>query len=109
MSVTNDIELLKLAAKAASIAAESHYGCGEARCLIQPASIMYWNPLRSDANAFRLANALLLTVVHTEISVIIKHNKYSQEWVIEESNKYKNALVRRAIVVAAVTIADFVK
>ena len=109
MSVTNDIDLLKVAAKAAGIAAEYHYGCGEALCLIQPAASLYWNPLRSDADAFRLASTLLLTVVHTDKSVIIKNDNYSKEWVIEESNKDRNALARRGIVVAAVTIADIVK
>lgn len=109
INTTPDIELLKLAAKAAGIAAEYHYGCGEALCLIQPAESLYWNPLRSDANAFKLASTLLLTVVHTDKSVIVKNDKYYKEWVIEELNQDRNTLARRGIVSAAAAIADIVK
>ena len=66
---TTDVELLMAAAKAAGIEAEWHHGCGDALHLTAPdATAIYWNPLRDDGQAFRLANALRLTVYHARMA-----------------------------------------
>ena len=107
---TTDVELLMAAAKAAGIEAEWHHGCGDALHLTAPdATAIYWNPLRDDGQAFRLANALLLTVYHAELAVIVKHKQYSWEWMgegVNEDHGDRNALARRVIVRAAAAMAE---
>lgn len=108
--MTTDIELLKAAAKAACIQAEWHYGCGDALHLTAPdATEIYWNPLRDDGQAFRLATALKLTIYHSELAVIAKHKQYSWEWMGEGVNEDagdRNASTRRVIVRAAAAMAE---
>ena len=107
--MTSDIELLLAAAKVAGIEAEYHYGCGEALCLIQPSTTLYWNPLRDDAQAFQLANALMLIIHHAELTVVVNHKSNPGEWVWEDVNVAhkcdRNSAARRAIVRAAAAIA----
>lgn len=108
--MATDVELLMAAAKAAGIEAEWHHGCGDALHLTAPdAAAIYWNPLRDDGQAFRLANALRLTVYHTELAVIVKHKQYSWEWMgegVNEDHGDRDASARRAIVRAAAAMAD---
>ena len=108
--MATDIELLQAAAQAAGIKAEWHHGCGDALHLTAPdATAIYWNPLRDDGQAFRLANALRLTVYHAELAVIVKHRQYSWEWMgegVNEDTGDRNASARRAIVRAAAAMAD---
>jgi hypothetical protein len=111
--MATDIDLLKAAAKAAGIEAEWHYGCGDALHLTATdAPTIYWNPLRDDGQAFRLANALRLTVYHAELAVVVRHKQHSWECTWElmgesenENNMDRNALTRRAIVRAAAAMA----
>lgn len=104
----NDIELLLAAAKAAGIECERSNGCGDAlRLIAQDAQAIYWNPLRNDGDAFRLANALRLTVCHEDLAVVVKHKLYSWEWMgegVHETDGDRNASARRAIVRAAATM-----
>lgn len=106
--MSTDRELLELAAKAAGVEVEWHRGCGDALHLNAPnATAIYWNPLRDDGQAFRLANALRLTVYHAELAVIVKHKQYSWEWMgeyVNEDHGDRNASARRAIVRAAAAI-----
>lgn len=110
--MTTDVELLQAAAKAAGIEAEWRHGCGDALCLTVPdatATSIYWNPLRDDGQAFRLANALRLTVYHAELAVVVKHKQYSWEWMgegVNEDTGDRNASARRAIVRAAAAMAE---
>jgi hypothetical protein len=105
-----DLELLKLAAKSAGIQYEWHNGCGEALKLTAPnATAIYWNPLRDDGDAFRLANALRLTVYHAELAVVVKHKQYSWEWLgecVNEDTGDRNASARRAIVRSAAAMVE---
>lgn len=104
----SDRELLELAAKAAGIQCEWHLGCGDALCLTaKEASSIYWNPLRDDGDAFRLAAALRLTIYHDDLSVVIKHKRYSWDWLgemINEDSGDRASATRRAIVRAAAAI-----
>ena len=108
MQLDTDREILEMAAKAAGVAATWHYGCGDALYLTLPdAAAIYWNPLRDDGQAFRLANALRLTVYHVDLAVIVKHKQYSWEWmgeIVHEDTGDRNASARRAIVRAAAEI-----
>ena len=108
--MTTEVELLMAAAKAAGIEAEWHHGCGDALHLTAPdATAIYWNPLRDDGQAFRLANSLRLTVYHAELAVIVKHKQYSWEWMgegVNEDHGDRNASARRAIVRAAAAMAE---
>ena len=104
-----DRELLELAAKAAGIECEWHNGCGDALYLTAPdAQRIFWNPLRDDGDAFRLATALMLTIYHAELAVIVKHKQYSWEWMgegVHETDGDRNASTRRVIVKAAAAMA----
>ena len=104
-----DVELLQAAAKAAGIEAEWHHGCGDALHLTAPdATAIFWNPLRDDGQAFRLACSLRLTIYHTKLAVIAKHKQYSWEWmgeVVAEDTGDRNASARRVIVRAAAAMA----
>lgn len=104
-----DIELLQAAAKAAFIECEWHHGCGDALHMTAPdATAIYWNPLRDDRDAFRLANALKLNIYHIERAVIVKHKQYLWEWMVEGVHKTdgdRDAATRRVIVLAAAAIA----
>ena len=105
-----DVELLQAAAKAAGIEAEWNQGCGDALHLTAPdATAIYWNPLRDDGQAFRLACALRLTIYHAELAVIVKHKQYSWEWMgegVSEDTGDRNASARRVIVRAAAAMAE---
>ena len=66
-----------------------------------------WDPLNDDGDALRLAVSLRLTVYHDDLAVIIKHKRYSWEWLgemINEDNGDRDAATRRAIVRAAAEI-----
>jgi len=111
--MNEDRELLELAALAAGIQYEWHQGCGEALHLTaQDATAIYWNPLRDDGDAFRLAAFLRLTVYHDVLAVIVKHKQYSWEWMgemVDEDCGDRNAATRRAIVRAAAEIGKQMK
>ncbi len=67
-----DVELLQAAAKAAGIEAEWNHGCGNALHLTAPdATAIYWNPLRSDADALALA-------VRLEMDVFVHAGKWTE-------------------------------
>lgn len=108
--MSTDVELLMAAAKAAGIDAEWYHGCGDALHLTAPdATAIYWNPLRDDGQAFRLANALHLNVYHAELAVVVKYKQYSWEWMGEGVNEDygdRNTSARRAIVRAAAAMVD---
>ena len=108
--MTTDIELLQAAAKSAGVEYEWHHGCGDALHLTAPgATAIYWNPLRDDGQAFRLANTLRLTVYHADLAVVVKHKQYSWEWMgegVNEDTGDRNASARRAIVRAAAAMTN---
>ena len=98
-----DRELIELAAKAAGIDGIA----------TQPFEGLYlsgngaWNPLESDYDAFRLAVKLQLAISHAELSVVIRHKRYSWEWMgemVNEDNGDRYAATRRAITRAAAEI-----
>lgn len=105
-----DRELLELAAKAAGINYDWLPGCGDALHLTNlDATRIYWNPLKDDADAFRLSTFLRLTVYHDELAVIVKHKRYSWEWMgemVNEDNGDRNEAARRVIVRAAAAIGQ---
>jgi len=107
--MATDIELLQAAAKAAGLECEWHPGCGDALHLTAPdATAIYWNPLRNDSDAFRLANTLRLSIYHAELAVIAKHKQYSWEWMgegVNEDHGDRDAATRRVIVRAAAAMA----
>ncbi len=104
-----DIELLKAAADVVGLQYEWHPGCGNALHLTAPdAQAIYWNPLKDDGDAFRLANALRLNIYHAELAVLVKHKQYSWEWMgegVNEDHGDRNASTRRVIVRAAAAMA----
>ena len=68
---------------------------------------IFWNPLTDDADAFRLANKVQLTVYHAELAVVIKHKQYSWDWLgegVNEDTGDRDASTRRAITRAAAQI-----
>lgn len=104
-----DVELLQAAAKAAGIEAEWYRGCGDALHLTaSDTTAIYWNPLRDDGQAFRLANALRLAVYHTEAVVSVKNTRSGERMgeFVNEGTGDRNASARRAIVRAAAAMAE---
>ena len=115
-----DRELLELAAKAADIAIEyraasrSNIGSSLTKFVVTAwhgpflgGTDVSWNPLTDDGDAFRLANALHLTVYHAELAVVVKHKQYSWEWMgegVNEDTGDRNASARRIITRAAAEI-----
>ena len=70
--MTKDVELMQAAARAAGIEAEWHHGCGDALHLTAHAApAIYWNPLRSDADALALA-------VRLEMDVFVRAGKWTE-------------------------------
>ena len=64
--MTTDVELLMAAAKAAGIEADWHHGCGDALHLTAPdETAIYWNPLRSDADALAKTGLALTCLKHS--------------------------------------------
>jgi len=106
----SDLELLKAAAAAAGIEYELHNGCGDALCLTsREAKSLYWNPLRDDGDAFRLAAHLRLTIYHVELAVIAKHKQYAWDWMgegVAEDGGDRLAATRRVIVRAAAAMRE---
>lgn len=104
-----DIELLKAAANVLGLKYEWHHGCGDALHLTATdATAIYWNPLRNDCDAFRMANALRLSIYHADLAVIAKHKQYSWEWMgegVNEDQGDRDAATRRVIVRAAAAMA----
>lgn len=113
-----DRELLELAAKAAGYDVRWHEAW---QCFVHvgPHNItnpptmagqrMVWAPLYDDGDALRLAVALRLTIYHDELAVIIKHKRYSWEWMgemVDEDSGDRNSATRRAIVRAAAAIGE---
>lgn len=102
--MTDDRELLELAAKAAGIQYTiSENGAFLIAPYTNPLAKVSWNPLTDDGDAFRLAVKLRMSVKNTEIraSVIVEHG-----WVVttEPHNNDPLAATRRAIVRAAAEI-----
>ena len=108
--MTTDRELVQAAADVLGLEYEWHHGCGNAVQLTgKDARTLYWNPLACDADAFRLANALRLSIYHAELAVIAKHKQYSWEWMgegINEDHGDRDAATRRVIVRAAAAMAE---
>lgn len=104
-----DRELLEFAAKAAGIEIDWDGG----RALVVQMfrghlkNWVDWDPLTDDGDALRLAVKLRLTIYHDELAVIIKHKRYSWEWMgemVSEDGGDRNSATRRAIVRAAAEI-----
>jgi hypothetical protein len=101
----DDIGMLKAAADALGLQYEWHHGCGDALHLTaSDATAIYWNPLRSDADALALA-------VRMEMDVFVRAGRWS-EAVRPMGPACKEphagdplAATRRAIVRAAVEVA----
>lgn len=73
-----DIELLKLAAKAAGIQYEWHPGCGDALCLTAPdATALFWNPLANCEDAFKLMVQLGISLTIETIPHAVYVNAYT--------------------------------
>ena len=111
-----DMELLKLAAKAAGIELKGVGGLGDGlRHLMDNSTKRIWNPLADDGDALRLAVKLKLSVDtdwynsdacwYTEKTIVT-----STESVEEESHDNDHyAATRRAIVRAAASIGKAMK
>lgn len=108
--MNTDRELIEAAARVAGIEYEWDSGCGDAlRLTGKGAKAIYWNPLRDDGDAFRLASILRLTVHHHELAVVIRHKQYSFEWIgemVDADTGDRNASARKAIVRAAVAMRN---
>jgi len=99
----NDRELLELAAKAAGIDVN-----GAMRADWLNGHSTYWNPLKDDGDALRLAVQLCLYVTVGPLASAASwppHGAWLQE-VIEAHGLDRNAATRRAIVRAAAAIAE---
>ncbi len=101
----DDVCMLKAAADALGLQYEWHHGCGDALHLTAPdATAIYWNPLRSDADALALA-------VRMEMDVFVRSGRWSEAVrplgpaCKEPHNGDPLAATRRAIVRAAVEVA----
>lgn len=104
---TTDRELLMKAAKAAGIEYEWHHGCGDALHLTAPdATAIYWNPLRDDGDAFRLAVALHMTVRCYMGSTVAQIGTPGQPNAYQEVTNHADpaAATRRAITRAAAEV-----
>jgi len=104
-----DRELLELAAKAAEIEYEWHYGCGDALHLTAPsATAIYWNPLTDDGDALRLAVKLGICIVSNFDGdrVVADAGEFSQHHVCQMFEGDKFAATRRAIVRAAAEMGE---
>lgn len=108
----SDIELLKLAAKAAGIEFEWSIGCGNALHLTATdATAIYWNPLSDDGDAMRLAVKLNLFVVveGDQEDDSRRRTQAGHRSVGSKSQNHGNdpcAATRRAIVRAAAAIGE---
>ena len=96
-----DIALLMAAADAIGLQYEWHHGCGDALHLTAPeATAIYWNPLRSDADALALA-------VQMDMDVFVRAGRWTEAVrpmgpaCKEPHNGDPLAATRRAIVRAA--------
>lgn len=101
----DDFGMLKAAADALGLQYEWHHGCGDALHLTAPdATAIYWNPLRSDADALALA-------VRMEMDVFVRAGRWSEAVrpmgpaCKEPHDGDPLAATRRAIVRAAVEVA----
>lgn len=101
-------EMLEMAAKAAGYAVQFIDGSDVGRWKPSARSErIFWNPLADDGDAFRLATRLLLTIYHAEMAVIVKHKRYSWEWmgeVVNEDTGDLDASARLVITRAAAEI-----
>lgn len=101
----DDIGMLRAAANAIGLRHEWHHGCGDALHLTAPdATAIYWNPLRSDADALALA-------VRMEMDVFVRAGRWTEAVrpmgpaCKEPHHGDPLAATRRAIVRAAVEVA----
>lgn len=109
MQGKTDRELLELAARAAGYAVYFQEESSLAARWKPSSGVhrVFWNPLSEDGDAFRLSSDLKLTIYHDDLAVIIKHKRYSWEWLgemINEDNEDRLEATRRAIVRAAAEI-----
>lgn len=113
----SDKELLMLAAKAAGLPVhESTDGTLQARPILalthyvmgQPYGEYEWNPLRGDADAFRLAAKLMMSVEISEHeeSTYAYAGKVPRVYACEMWRGDKEAATRRAITRAAASLAQ---
>lgn len=107
--ITDDRELLELAAKAAGIPLKPDFA---ERYDYYMADRLMWNPLTNDGDALRLAVKLNLAVVvnetvdKNETKIWIGHTGC---WLIEPHNNDPYSATRRAIVRAAAEIGKELK
>ena len=102
----DDIGMLMAAADALGLQYEWHHGCGDALHLTaSDAKAIYWNPLRSDADALALA-------VSMEMDVFVRAGRWTEAVrpmgpaCKEPHDGDPLAATRRAIVRAAAESAD---
>ena len=107
MNELTELELLQLAAKAASI--ELSPLC--TRWDDAKAEMVYWNPLTDDSDALRLAVTLKLATDYTTSGIYAgtDPDNEDKDWVHEFYNGDPYAATRRAIVIAAAEIGRSVK
>ena len=102
-----DLELLKMAAKAAGIEYSYSHGCGGALELMKPRGFqIYWNPLADDSDALRLAVRLGMDVCFGTNYVIVRGSVQAPT---ENNTDDPCAATRRAIVRAAAEIGRSMK
>lgn len=100
-----DLELLKLAAKAAGIEYTHSQGCGNALELVKPMGFqVYWNPLTDDGDALRLAVKCNLDIELQEDCVFANGFEVQNYQLFEWHKDDPYAATRRAIVRAAAEI-----
>lgn len=110
----NDRELLELAAQAAGIVIRwkknSCSGLEDAVIGAGSYTPMYWNPLRDDGDALRLAVAMGMEVYHADDDGIAAYASYpsrrGHSYAIEPHGDDSLAATRRAIVRAAAAIGE---
>lgn len=116
--MSTDRGLLELAAKAAGLNVEWHWGCGDALAYVDKnaSARLFWNPLTDDGDALRLAVKLgmVLNVRYTD-PVALRFNEVCYWPRGQESSPWKRlqfddietdmqAATRRAITRAAAEI-----
>ena len=104
--MSNDRELLGLAAKAAGVEYTYSQGCGNALELVKPMGFqIYWNPLTDDGDEARLEAVLGLNVLWGSRTVTVgrKHFGLFEER-YQDHGGDKQAARRRAGVRAAAEI-----
>jgi len=112
----SDRELLEAAAKAAGIVGEYrtehlcwHDDWQDVTAIFLPDDAGWWNPLSSDADAFRLAVKLRIDVSHGSSMVAAERSRPVEVGAVEGYQADPYAATRKAIVRAAAEIGRSMK